>query len=100
MAISAGVFGGNIMLGQFLFGLAEFLALIVFIVALVQGKGFWNAVRMGVGVLILGVAAVLVLGLLGFAFKLTMGLLSLALWGLVVYVIVVFVAKALRGAEM
>ena len=88
------------MVGEFLFGLAEFVALIVFIMALVQGKGFWNAVRMGVGVLILGVVAVLVLGLLGFAFKLTMGLLTLALWGLVVYAVVVFVAKALRGAEL
>jgi ABC-type uncharacterized transport system permease subunit len=87
-------------MGEFLFGLAEFLALIVFIVALVQGKGFWNAVRMGVGVLILGVAAVLVLGLLVFGLKLTMGLLSLALWGVLIYAIVVFVAKALRGAEM
>ncbi|HEY3411942.1 MAG TPA: hypothetical protein VGM51_02685 [Armatimonadota bacterium] len=87
-------------MGEFLFGLAEFLALIVFIVALVQGKGFWNAVRMGVGVLILGVVAVLVLGLLGFAFRLTMGLLTLALWGIVIYAIVVFLAKALRGAEM
>jgi ABC-type uncharacterized transport system permease subunit len=99
IAVSAEVYGGTIM-GEFLFGLAEFLALIVFIVALVQGKGFWNAVRMGVGVLILGVVAVLVLGLLGFAFRLTMGLLTLALWGIVIYAIVVFLAKALRGAEM
>ena len=88
------------MFGEILFGLAEFVALIIFILALVQGKGFWNAVRMGVGVLIIGVVAVLALGLLGFAFKLTMGLLTLALYGLVIYAVVVLVARALRGSEM
>lgn len=88
------------MLGEFVFGVAEFVALIVFIATLTQGKGFWNAVRAGVGVLILGVVAVVALGVLGFAVSLTLGLLHLALWGLVIYAIVVFIARALRGAEM
>lgn len=86
-------------MGGFLFWLAEVGAVVVFIIALVQGKSFWTAVRAGVGVLILGFLAVVALGLLGVAINLTLGLLNLAFWVFLVYCIVVVIAKFLRGGS-
>lgn len=85
-------------MGNFLFGIAELAAVIVFISALAQGKGFGNAVRMSLGVLIVGVVAVIALGVLFGLLKLTMTLLYLAIWVALIYAIVVVVAKALRGS--
>jgi hypothetical protein len=87
-------------MGNFIFGLAEIAAVIVFIAALTQGKGFWPAVRAGVGVMILGFLAVLALGLLGLAIQLTFGLLTMAFWVFLVYCLVVVVARVIKGATV
>lgn len=85
-------------MNDFIMSVAVIAAVIVFAAALTQGKGFWNAVRMGVGVLILGIAAVIVLGVAFGLLKLTMALLIMALWMAVIFGIIVVVAKVIRGA--
>lgn len=85
-------------MNDFIMSVAVIAAVIVFAAALTQGKGFWNAVRMGVGVLILGIVAVIVLGVAFGLLKLTMALLIMALWMAVIFGIIVVVAKVIRGA--
>jgi hypothetical protein len=87
-------------MGNVLFVIAELAAVIVFISALAQGKGFGNAVRMSLGVLILGVVAVIALGVLAGILQLTVGLLTIALWVALIYAIVVVLAKVLRGSAV
>lgn len=87
-------------MGEFLFALAELAAVIVFIVALVQGKGFWNAVRMGVGVMVLGLVAAVAITILAFGLAVVGRLLMLALWVALIYALVIVVAKVLRGPAM
>jgi len=84
-------------MGDFIWSVAVLAAVIVFFAALMQGKGFWNAVRMGAGVLILGFIAVVALGLLAFGLQLTLGLLTIALWLAVIFGIIVVVARVVRG---
>lgn len=86
-------------MGNFLFSLAEVAAVIVFIVALAQGKGFGNAVRAGIGVLILGFVAVLALGLLFGLIQLAAGLAMVALWIVAIYAIVVVIARFFRSGN-
>lgn len=85
-------------MNDFIMSVAVIAAVIVFAAGLTQGKGFWNAVRMGVGVLILGIAAVIVLGVAFGLLKLTMALLIMTLWMAVIFGIIVVVAKVIRGA--
>jgi hypothetical protein len=82
----------------FLWILTEIVAAFVFVSALVHGKSFWSAVKMGVGVIILGLAVIITLGLLGVLVKISITILGMLLWVLVMYAILVFVVRVIRGA--
>ena len=70
---------------------------LVFVMALVQGKSFWTAVKMGVGVIILGIVAIIVLGVAFGLLKITLALLSMVLWVVLIYAVLVFVVRMIRG---
>ena len=56
------------------------------------------ALRMGVGVLIIGLAAVFVLNILGWALGFLLSLLWVAVWVAIVYGLIVVAGKAIKGA--
>jgi ABC-type uncharacterized transport system permease subunit len=82
---------------DFLWLLTEVAAVIVFVTALMQGKSFWTAVKMGVGVIILGLVVIIALGVLFGLLKITFALLSMVLWVVLIYVVIVFVVRMIRG---
>jgi len=84
-------------MSDFLWILTEVIALVVFVGALMRGRSFWTAVKMGVGVLILGLIAILALGLLFGLLKLTLALLGMVLWVVLIYAVIVFVVRLIRG---
>lgn len=82
---------------SFLWILAEVIALVVFVAALMNGRSFWNAVKMGVGVLILGVIAIIGIRILMGVAVVLMALLTTLLWVALVFAVIVFVARLIRG---
>ena len=86
-------------MSDFLWLLTEVLAIVVFVTALVQGKSFWTAVKMGVGVIILGIVAIIVLAVAFGLFKLTLALLGMVLWVVLIYAVLVFVIRMIRGKQ-
>lgn len=82
----------------FLWVLTEVIALLVFVGALVKGRSFWSAVKMGVGVIILGIIAIIAVHILTGVAVLMMALLSALLWVALVFIGIVFVARLIRGA--
>lgn len=84
-------------MSDFIWSVAVLAAIVVFVTALIQGKGFWNAARMGLGVLVLGFIAILAIGLIFGILSLTLHILWLALWVAVIFGIVVVVARVVRG---
>ncbi|HOC31102.1 MAG: hypothetical protein GYA63_04935 [Armatimonadetes bacterium] len=85
-------------MGNLIWSLSVIVALVVFIAALAQGKNFGVALRMGVGVLIIGLAAVFVLNILGWALGFLLSLLWVAVWVAIVYGLIVVAGKAIKGA--
>lgn len=81
-----------------IWNLSVFVAFIVFIVALVQGKGFWNSARMAVGVIVLGFVAMLVLALGAAVLKMAAGLLVLALWVAIIVGIIAVAVRVIKGS--
>lgn len=85
-------------MGDLIWSLSVFVALAVFIAALEQGKNFGVALRMAVGVLIIGIAAVFVLKILGWTLGLLLSLLWVVVWVAIVYGLIVAAGKAIKGA--
>ncbi|HEY3266401.1 MAG TPA: hypothetical protein VGM37_05705 [Armatimonadota bacterium] len=81
-----------------LWGLAELAAFIVFVVGLVRGRGFFTALKMGIGVLILGAVAVVALGLLAVGLAIAVRLLILAIWLALIVGLVSVVGRVVKGA--
>ena len=73
------------------------IALVVFVVALLQGRSFGVALRMGVGVLIVALAAIVVLTLTGIVLNLALSLLWIVVWVAIVYGLIVVATRALKG---
>ena len=79
-----------------LWNLTLLAGLLTFAVSLYQGRSFGAALRMGVGILIIGGAATLLLSLIGPLFALMGGLLTVAFWVLIVFALFRIAGSALR----
>lgn len=82
---------------NFLWVLTEVIALAVFVGALVKGRSFWNAVKMGVGVIILGIIAIIAVRILMGVAVVVMSLLITLLWVALVFAAIAFVVRLIRG---
>lgn len=80
-----------------LWGLAQIVALVAFVVSLAKGKGFWKSVKMSAGVLVLGLVAALALTLVAGVLNLVFGLLSVVVWLALLYVLAMAASRFIKG---
>lgn len=80
-----------------IWSVAVLAAIVVFVAGLVQGRGLGGSARMGLGVLLLGFVAILVIGIAMGLLKLTLSLLGILLGLLVIFGLFVMAARAVRG---
>lgn len=79
-----------------LWGLSLFIALGIFAGALYEGRGFQAAIRLAMGVLVIGMVGTLVVMLLGLAINLAFTLARIGVWVLIVLLLISLAAKVLR----